>query len=57
MVTREVKGVYSRGCVEAEISSSYSRGCVEAEISSSASVGVGGQPVVSVGGHAMMLFA
>jgi len=44
MVTQEVKGVYSRGCVEAEL-----------EIS--ASVGVGGQPVVSVGGHAMMLFA
>ena len=44
MVTQEVKG-------------GYSRGCVEAEISSSASVGVGGQPVVSVGGHAKMLFA
>jgi hypothetical protein len=44
MVTQEVKG-------------GYSPGCVEAEISSSASVGVGGQIVVSVGGYAMMLFA
>ena len=44
MVTQDVKWVYSRGCVDAKISSS-------------ASVGVGGQTVVSVGGHAMMLFA